>query len=66
MDLPDKNNICVRHPSGKIFCSKCCHDKFVKGETPTPPSKEVQKYLEQQDKRNNNALRLYQVHMERQ
>eukprot|EP00973_Karenia_brevis_P051490 7149298-Karenia_brevis.AAC.1 len=65
MDLPDPSDTCVRLPSGKIFCSECCRDRFLNGETPLTPSNMVQEYSEKQDKRMNSDLLLHQIYMEK-
>eukprot|EP00973_Karenia_brevis_P029580 4080983-Karenia_brevis.AAC.1 len=64
MDIPD-NDICVRDPSGRIFCSEACRDKYNAGEEPLVPSPIVQEYLKKQDRRMNGDVLLYQYNMSR-
>eukprot|EP00973_Karenia_brevis_P034071 4700149-Karenia_brevis.AAC.1 len=64
MDIPD-NDICVRGPSGRIFCSMRCRDRYNSGEEPLAPPPIVQEYLKKQDRRMNGDVLLYQFFMTR-
>eukprot|EP00973_Karenia_brevis_P045465 6297099-Karenia_brevis.AAC.1 len=65
MDLPDNNDICVRDPSGRIFCSVHCQDRYNSGEEPLVPPPMVQQYLKKQDRRMNGDLLLDQLYMQK-